>query len=149
MGIFLSHGLLQRIIVQSFTPMGKTKNANFSGIVSFGLLQYNTTNKGSRPEIQTSPGGRGRGEGIDDEGIDDETSQHHQQGTPAHRDNDVYFWQDPTCLEMPISDKKLPKGKKLIDILEFEGDESRGKTLTSLVLTRAKVRSKRILLSDN
>ena len=25
LGIFLPHGLLQRLIVQSFTPMGKTK----------------------------------------------------------------------------------------------------------------------------
>src|ERR1041385_3837691 len=39
--------------IKQFTP--KTKNLIF---VKSGLLQYNTTNKGSRPEIQDDPGER-------------------------------------------------------------------------------------------
>src|SRR3954463_11737235 len=42
--------------------------------VKTGLLQYNTTNKGSRPEIQNDPGERGRGKKRAD------NLQHHQQG---------------------------------------------------------------------
>src|SRR3954465_15040405 len=42
--------------IKQFTP--KTK---FLIFVKTGLLQYNTTNKGSRPEIQDDPGERGRG----------------------------------------------------------------------------------------
>src|ERR1041385_5165140 len=41
--------------IKQFTP--KTKNLFF---VKSGLLQYNTTNKGSRPEIQDDPGERGK-----------------------------------------------------------------------------------------
>src|SRR3954468_1979973 len=40
--------------IKQFTP--KTKILIF---VKSGLLQYNTTNKGSRPEIQDDPGERG------------------------------------------------------------------------------------------
>src|SRR3954463_5849704 len=36
-----------------------------------------------------------------------------------------------------------------LEILEFEGDKARIKTLTTLVLTRARVRSKKNLLCDN
>src|ERR1041385_4873191 len=42
--------------IKQFTP--KTKILIFA---KSGLLQYNTTNKGSRPEIQDDPGERGRG----------------------------------------------------------------------------------------
>src|ERR1041385_2480162 len=42
--------------IEPFTP--KTKLLIF---VKTGLLQYNTTNKGYRPEIQDDPGERGRG----------------------------------------------------------------------------------------
>src|ERR1041385_1741594 len=42
--------------IKQFTP--KTKILIF---MKTGLLQYNTTNKGSRPEIQDDPGERGRG----------------------------------------------------------------------------------------
>src|SRR3954466_10565174 len=42
--------------IKQFTP--KTKFLIFA---KTGLLQYNTTNKGSRPEIQDDPGERGRG----------------------------------------------------------------------------------------
>src|ERR1041385_154456 len=42
--------------IKHFTP-----KTNFLIFVKTGLLQYNTTNKGSRPEIQDDPGERGRG----------------------------------------------------------------------------------------
>src|SRR3954469_12901247 len=41
-----------------------------------GLLQYNTTNKGSRPEIQDDPGERGRGK-----------EESRQSSTPPTRDS--------------------------------------------------------------
>src|ERR1041385_8767286 len=40
--------------IKQFTP-----KTNFLFFVKSGLLQYNTTNKGSRPEIQDDPGERG------------------------------------------------------------------------------------------
>src|SRR4051812_87284 len=42
--------------IKQFTP-----KTNFLIFVKSGLLQYNTTNKGSRPEIQDNPGERRRG----------------------------------------------------------------------------------------
>src|SRR3954468_9589990 len=41
------------------------ENFNWGGIS--GLLQLATTNRGSRPEIQDGPGGRGREAGDDEE----------------------------------------------------------------------------------
>src|SRR3954470_19466900 len=59
--------------IKQFTPKIK-----FLFFVKSGLLQYNTTNKGSHPEIQDDPGERGRGK----KRVDD--LQHHQQGTLLH-----------------------------------------------------------------
>src|SRR3954470_19694674 len=42
--------------IKQFTP-----KTFFFFFVKSGLLQYNTTNKGSHPEIQDDPGERGRG----------------------------------------------------------------------------------------
>src|SRR3954462_14665779 len=63
--------------IKQFTP--KTKFLNF---VKTGLLQYNTTNKGSRPEIQDDPGERGREKRED-------VLQHHQQGNLLHVDDEL------------------------------------------------------------
>ena len=76
------------------TTMQLTKFFNSGGIS--GLLQLATTNRGSRPEIQDDPGGKGRGGEARDNDL-----QHHQQGILLHaerrtsvekipqRDNDV------------------------------------------------------------
>src|SRR4051812_5740683 len=56
--------------IKQFTP--KTKNFNF---VKSGPLQYNTTNKVSRPEIQDDPGERG------------ERKESRQSSTPPTRDS--------------------------------------------------------------
>src|SRR3954466_11922395 len=42
--------------IKQFTP-----KTIFLTFLKTGLLQYNTTNKGPRPEIQDDPGERGRG----------------------------------------------------------------------------------------
>src|ERR1041385_1985501 len=55
-----------------------TSKAKYLIFVKSGLLQYNTTNKGSRPEILDDPGER-RGE---KKRVDD--LQHHRQGTLLH-----------------------------------------------------------------
>src|ERR1041385_287783 len=61
--------------IKQFTP-----KTSFLIFVKTGLLQYNTTNKGSRPEILDDPGERGgREKRVDD-------LQHHQQGTLLHVD---------------------------------------------------------------
>src|ERR1041385_8568860 len=52
-----------------------TPKTNFFIFVKTRLLQYNTTNKGSRPEIQDDPGERGRGK-----------EESRQSSTPPTRD---------------------------------------------------------------
>src|ERR1041385_6432016 len=56
--------------IKQFTP--KTK---FLIFVKIGMLQYNTTNKGSRPEILDDPGERG------------ERKESRQSSTPPTRDS--------------------------------------------------------------
>ena len=56
--------------------MGKLKMQIYMEFVSFGLLQLATTNRGSRPEIQDDPGGRGEGRGRRSKRW---RSRHHQQ----------------------------------------------------------------------
>src|SRR4051812_43097111 len=58
-----------------------TAKIKFLIFVKTGLLQYNTTNKGSRPEIQNDPGERGE----EKKRVDN--LQHHQQGTLLHVDD--------------------------------------------------------------
>ena len=61
MGIFLSHGLLQRIIVQSFTPMGKTKSAIFFGICQFwAVTTRHHQQRISSRDPGITPGGKDR-----------------------------------------------------------------------------------------
>src|SRR3954468_22413733 len=76
--------------IKQFTP--KTKNLIF---LKSGLLQYNTTNKGSRPEILDDPGERGREKRVDN-------LQHHQQGTLLHVNDELlsrYFPQGDDIIE--------------------------------------------------
>src|ERR1041385_5102659 len=56
--------------IKQFTP-----KTNFLIFAKTGLLQYNTTNKGSRPEIQDDPGERG------------ERKERRRSSTPPTRDS--------------------------------------------------------------